>query len=122
MKKTERKQVGDRGESVACAFLVREGYVILTRNWRISLGEIDIIAQKENLVIFVEVKTNTREYNSAFAPEVRADHRKLQKIYHCALAFLQQSRLQHLSWRIDIISVILQHEKAKITHFKNVLS
>ena len=53
----ERAQLGRRGEEVAAAFLERQGYTILERNFRLRQGEIDLIAAKDETVAFVEVKT-----------------------------------------------------------------
>lgn len=56
MKRTTT-EMGRRGETAVCSYLMERGYKILTRNYRIRGGEIDIIAQKEEILAFVEVKT-----------------------------------------------------------------
>ena len=72
-------------------------------------------------MVFVEVKANSDATDSAFNPEVRADYRKMQKIIKTATLYLgyKPGGLDH-EWRIDVISVTMNGEKAKITHFKNV--
>ncbi len=52
-----KKQIGNYGENRAVEFLIENGYQILHRNWRTRSGEIDIIAIKDNVLVFVEVKT-----------------------------------------------------------------
>lgn len=51
------KEIGDNGESRACEYLKTIGYRIITKNWRTKGGEIDIIAEKDDFLIFFEVKT-----------------------------------------------------------------
>jgi putative endonuclease len=51
------KAVGDAGEARAAAFLERQGYTILERNWRTRTGELDIIARTQGTIVFVDVKT-----------------------------------------------------------------
>jgi len=56
-----KKSLGDFGEEVAADRLRVKGYRILARNWRTSAGEIDIIAQQNDVIVFVEVKTRTSD-------------------------------------------------------------
>lgn len=65
MKRTTT-EMGRRGETAVCSYLMERGYKILTRNYRIRGGEIDIIAQKEEILAFVEVKT--RKITDAVSP------------------------------------------------------
>ncbi|MCR4626403.1 MAG: YraN family protein, partial [Treponema sp.] len=52
-----KKKLGNQGEDKACFFLKEKGFTILYRNWRTKRGEIDIIAEKNDAIVFVEVKT-----------------------------------------------------------------
>lgn len=52
-----RKKLGQDGETLACDYLKRKGYKIITRNFRCRNGEIDIIAQDKETIVFCEVKT-----------------------------------------------------------------
>jgi hypothetical protein len=58
-RRTEKRKVGDIGESVACNYLLKENYKIIGRNYLKKFGEIDIIAEKGGIYHFVEVKTVT---------------------------------------------------------------
>ena len=56
MQRLSTRKIGNEGENIACEFLVQNGYEIIARNWRTRTGEIDIIAQKCDIIVFVEVK------------------------------------------------------------------
>lgn len=108
MKKDPRKMVGRRGEEVASLYLVEKGFVIVERNWHTRQGELDLVAQKENQLIFVEVRTtSSNRFGYGFQS---VDHRKQQKVRRLALQYLQQRRLFHMSIRFDVISVLLNEQ------------
>ena len=52
-------ELGKKGERIAVGFLLEQGYSIVERNWRFLKAEVDIIAQKDNIVVAVEVKTRS---------------------------------------------------------------
>ena len=94
----------------------------MERNYRKPWAEIDIIAKRGNVVVFVEVKANARDFGFEFNPEVRVDNRKLAKITRAAPLYLEYTyKNMNTEWRVDIVSVMFSGEThAKITHFKNV--
>lgn len=97
-----RKQTGDSGEDKACAFLVKNGYSILERNYRTRQGEIDIIVQKGNFLVFVEVKTLPNG-NSELLSHV-LNSRKQKRIIKTAKCFLAIHRQYSNSYiRFDVI-------------------
>ena len=117
-----RQEVGALAESAASMFLKKQGYEILERNYRKPWGEIDIIARKDGVIVFVEVKANSMAGHQSFAPEVRADHVKLRKVVKSAMLYLEfELKDLESEWRVDIVSVTLKEavNKAAITHFKN---
>ncbi|ANI89568.1 hypothetical protein A9P82_09855 [Arachidicoccus ginsenosidimutans] len=72
------KNVGDKGENLATVYLEKLGYKILYRNWRFKFVEIDIIASKENVLHFIEVKTRT---GAAFGrPEEAVTKKKMEQM------------------------------------------
>lgn len=119
----ERTEFGLTAESIATAYLSQRGYEILERNYRKPWGEIDIIARMGDVVVFVEVKANSKEFTGDFNPEIRVNRAKMNKITKTATLYLGYE-LKNLdtAWRVDIISVTTSPgvTKAKITHFKNV--
>ena len=73
---TTRKKTGDKGEDSAVNFLFANGYEVLERNYRFSRGEIDIIAQKDSVLVFIEVKTRKNinyGYPESFLSEPQQD-------------------------------------------------
>lgn len=75
---TNKRKIGDWGESQACSFLVRQGYKIIERNYWTREGELDIVAQLGEKISFIEVKTRTSGEDSA---ERAFDHSKRIKMF-----------------------------------------
>ncbi|MDH5661630.1 MAG: YraN family protein [Elusimicrobiota bacterium] len=98
-----RIDLGKKGEDISVKFLKKQGYQIIERNYRCSLGEIDIIAKDKNILCFVEVKTrNTEEYG---LPEEAIDGYKQKKLARAALTYLKQKKIYEQDLRFDIVSV-----------------
>jgi len=118
---TQRVLVGQKAENIAAASLVKRGYTILDNNYRKPWGELDLVASKNGVVIFVEVKSNSVGFRG-FEPELRANAGKRLKIIRTARTYLIERNLTDQPWQIDIISVTFHAEKgiARITHFKNI--
>ncbi len=123
------KEVGDMGEKIVSQYLKEKNYKILDRNYSPRWvsgpirGEIDIVARKENIISFVEVKTSVGEIK-AFSPEDRVNFQKQKKILKTAENWLMEKRIPLDSkWQVDVISVEINSnsKKAKIRHFPNAL-
>ncbi|RDV11754.1 YraN family protein [Pontibacter diazotrophicus] len=95
---------GQTGENRAAAYLLQQGYTIVRRNFRHRRAEVDIIAQKENLLIFVEVKTRSTDRYGY--PEEAVNYRKEEMILNAAQAFIYKIDWQH-DIRFDIIAITL---------------
>lgn len=116
---SQTQTLGARGEQIAAAYLRRHGYQILKTNYRVREGEIDIIAQIDAAIIFVEVKTRT---NKSFGePEDAVGRYKLARIFAAAMHYLHACRPGH-DWQIDVISIMADPVagSAQIRHLKNV--
>jgi len=124
--KNASKLVGDEGEKLACEYLVKNGYKILGRNYRINFGEIDIIAERKGLfadktVHFVEVKA-LRQAQGDFFPEEKVDYKKQNKYKRLAEIWLEKNKFpQNYPCQVDIIAVSMDSENPKIDYFKNVV-
>ena len=123
------KKLGDLGERIAIDYLKKKGYQILVRNYvpqfaDLGKTEIDIIAQKEKIITFIEVKTLSGNPNSPFLPQDKVDYLKQKKIIKTAEMYLLEKKLFERKWQIDVISlkISLNSKKAQIYHLKNVVS
>ncbi len=121
MKKMNCVEKGHRGEDLAVAFLFAKGYRILTRNWRIKAGEIDIIAQDGDTLVFCEVKSRSSIRFGTGAEAV--DGRKQRKIMQVATLYLQRYRLSNQRCRFDVIEILQpEQDQPQIQHFINAFS
>lgn len=107
---TQRRKAGNIGEDAVCGFLVRHGYEIIKRNFTVRGGEIDIIAEKADIIAFVEVKTRT--IGSMTSAEEAVDLRKQRLIIRTAKAYLQNVA-QPLQCRFDVATVEAEGGKVK---------
>jgi putative endonuclease len=102
-------RLGTRGEKLACRFLRRNGYKILYRNFRgRSGGEIDIVCRERDTLVFVEVKTRTREDFGRPFDAVNRDKQK--RISRGGLAWLRLLDDPDILFRFDVVEVILAKE------------
>lgn len=98
----EKKERGARGEEAAARHLAQNGYAILARNFRVRWGEIDIIAEKDGMLCFVEVKTRT---SGRFGePREAVDKRKRQHLWLAAEAYLAEHPWEG-PMRFDVMEV-----------------
>lgn len=112
------REIGDIGERMARNHLVLEDYKILESNWRFKRAEIDLIARKDDIIIFIEVKT--RSYTYFGQPEEAISPKKEALIMDAAQRYME--KIGH-NWaiRFDIISVLLDKsgELIKLEHFED---
>jgi putative endonuclease len=118
---TRRQVVGRWGEDVAVEFLSVKGYSVLARNVRSAHGEIDIVASKDGLLVFVEVKT--RSSHSFAYPEESVTRRKQTYMLSAAEDYLKEHPESSDSWQFDVIAVEGTPDgNPLIEHFENVIS
>lgn len=112
--KTQKRIIGDRGESEAVRYLVSKDYKIIKRNYSCKFGEIDIIAQKNNDLIFVEVKT--RKSNYFGEPQEAVDYKKLERINMAIDCFLSNYKIgDDYNLRIDVIEIVYSDQGGDFT-------
>lgn len=106
---------GKTGEDLACAFLKKKSLRILNRNYKTSIGEIDIIATDESTLIFIEVKAR---FNDDFGlPCEAVTYHKRNKISQVASQYIKQFRLFEVPVRFDVIEVYT--DQKRINHIEN---
>lgn len=96
------KELGKKGEDVAVNFLRKQGYIIFKRNYHSRYGEIDIIAEKGERLLFVEVKT--RPEDAMVSPAEAVDYQKQNKIRMTAKSFLSKTFIDY-ECRFDVAEV-----------------
>lgn len=109
----QHNQLGKKGEEVAAAYLKKKGYKILQTNFRYIKYEVDIIAEYENLLIAVEVKTrSTRDFGD---PQDFVKPTQIKSIVTAVDAFMEQRNLD-VEVRFDIIAVLALNGKFEVEH------
>ena len=112
--------IGDEGENRAAAFLEAKGFSIIERNWRTKSGEIDIIAVKNDILVFVEVKTLPNGTLDMIQREL--NNQKRQRILKTSKRFLLKHREYNNSYvRFDVI-VIDMPGLEPVYHIENAFS
>lgn len=111
-----KSKLGKFGEDFACEYLRQQGYEIVHRNFRCRIGEIDIIAIKQDVLSFIEVKT--RSSTTYGTPAEAVNLAKQKKIYRCAELYMQSkdiiSNMPVLSF--DVIEIIREGAAVKKFH------
>jgi putative endonuclease len=101
---TRHRQLGVNGETLAATWLQQKGFSILHRNWRYSYYEVDIIAVKDDVLHFIEIKTRT---NTTFGePEESVDKKKIRNLMTAGEAY----QYEYPQWKrvqYDVLSVML---------------
>jgi len=104
-----RQNLGQSGEDIAVEFLGKNGYRVLTRNYRCRLGEIDIIAKEGDTLVFIEVKTRKGEaYGS---PAAAVTSKKQRQISRTAQYYLAEHNLFDAAARFDVVSLVISPDQ-----------
>lgn len=115
--KSQNRQTGQLAESIAAQKLEAEGYTILERNFSNKFGEIDLIAKKDGVIVFVEVKAKKGiEFGT---PEEMVGKGKLQRVRNMGMMYLEGNSVP---CRIDVIAVVLDTDDRvlRFSHYENV--
>jgi putative endonuclease len=121
MRVMDRQEVGKLGEKVAQKFLKKWGYRIRETGFRCRHGEIDIIAQKKDHLVFVEVRTKS---NLDFGtPEESITRAKKERIIASALTYTSTHQNLPSLWRIDVVAIELDDkgQTKRIEHIENAI-
>src|SRR5687767_702194 len=118
----DTKILGNWGERLAVGYLVKHGFKIVDRNYKIKYGEIDIIARKGKTIHFVEVKTIIEK--SGFFPEQRVDYKKQRKLQNLCQIWLNNRQLYDIPYQIDIIGISIHPvtQEPKVYYIENAVA
>ncbi len=142
---TEKRKLGNLGEDIACKYLIGKGYTILDRNYLKKFGELDIVAKKQGIIHFVEVKSVSRppermEDNSSiragenldtvssetesYRPEDNLHTWKLQRLSNTIQTYLAERGVSDETvWQFDVIIVYINKKDliSKVSLMENVI-
>ncbi len=113
-----RRDLGKRGEDIACELLISMGHTILERNWRSGHLEIDIISYDSSGLHFVEVKTRCESIQAP--PQESVDRQKQRRIVKAAQGFLRTKKglpYGGHEFDFDIVAVTFENGKARTEWF-----
>lgn len=102
--KQDNKYKGQRGEDIALLYLKKIGYQILQRNYKRKTGEVDIIAQVEDTIIFTEVKY--RQSWDYGAPSQAVNYKKQKHIIKTAMFYIQEFSAYEMNVRFDVLEIV----------------
>lgn len=115
---SQKQILGKYGEDVAAQYLTDRGYEILARNWRCSLGEIDLIAKDKSRFVFVEVKTrNGTGFGHPFEAITSVKISRMRKL---VAQWCIQNEKAGSQVRMDAISVLVRSGRVAVEHLKQV--
>ena len=112
----KRQSLGKIGESIACKFLQKNSYRILERNWRHSHSEIDIIAEKEDTIVAIEVKSRLKFFED---PIYSVSDHQLDRLAEASEAYLIKNSIDCNS-RIDLIAIELSPTHQILRHIVDI--
>lgn len=113
---SDSHDLGIKGEEIAADYLTNKGYKILFRNWKWGKNEVDIIAEKDDMVAFVEVKTRTAGFLGGVGLAVSKE--KQRAIIFAGEGYIKRYNVYKES-RFDILTIIVSDDKQEIDHIEN---
>ena len=119
-----KKKIGALGENMACRFLVKHGFRILDRNYSKKWGEIDIVAEKDKIFRFIEVKSIVSYETNRYRPEENVHYQKLKRLSRVIQTYLLDKKVSYeTEWQIDIMAVFLdlENKKARFRFTENII-
>ena len=124
-----KSSIGSLGEEIACKYLKNREFSILQRNYWEPQGEIDIIAKKNDIIHFIEVKSvnwdfNRKDYkNRGIAPEENLHKNKLKRLFRATQIYLiKQNIPEDALWQIDALFVFIDSKsrKSSIEYYEHI--
>ena len=113
---SESHSLGKNGERLAIKYLRQNGYKVLEKNWITGRKEIDIIAEDDEFIIFIEVKTRMADFQ--LHPRDTVSVHKQRNIIFAAQTYIQRNEIEKEA-RFDIITVVVEGAKHELEHIKD---
>ncbi|HOW09505.1 MAG TPA: YraN family protein [Bacteroidales bacterium] len=113
---SESQSLGEKGENYAAEYLKKKGYTIRNRNWKSGKKELDIVAENEDFIVFVEVKTRSSDFQ--VHPRDAVTREKQRSVIFAADWYIRMYNINKES-RFDIITVIEREGTFDIDHIEN---
>lgn len=114
-----KRKFGMIGEKIAQGYLLNKGYDIIETNFYTRRGEIDIIAKKDNCIIFVEVKS--RSNVTYGTPAMAVNYIKRKHMKTASKIYLSLNNLNNSPVRFDVVEVFIKEKDYKINHIKQIM-
>ena len=129
---SEKQKIGEIGENIAVKFLIKNNFLILDRNYTKKWGELDIVAEKENKIYFIEVKSVSRETLNNVIYETTDEYRaednmhpwKMKRLSRVIQTYLSSKKIpDDQKWQVDLLLVFLDlvNKKAKIRRIEDLI-
>ena len=117
----QAKALGQEGEQTTAKYLKKQGYQIIEQNFRTRFGEIDLIAKKDNVLVFIEVKARIGSEDFGQA-EWAISRRKIIQVKRMAQVYLVKKQPDYQNLRIDAVTIIFSPEGKIISlkHWQNL--
>ena len=110
---------GRAGEDLAAAFLVEKGYRVVTRNFRCTGGEIDLVCEDGRTLVFVEVKTRSGHVRGEPGEAVTAAKRK--RLVKAAALYLSRTRAWSRPCRFDLVGILFLIGETVVEHWEDII-
>lgn len=118
--KTNTKNIGDQAEQIAADYLIEHGLVLIDKNFNSRYGEIDLIMQDKNTIVFVEVRY--RKSSTIMSALETIGPKKCARIIKTAESYIQsQKKYQDKNYRIDVITMSGELKQAHIDWIENAI-
>lgn len=116
LRQSNHLKIGKIGEEIAVNIVKDMGYMVLDKNYRCSLGEIDIVAIDDDVLVFIEVKT--RRHSIAYAKE-SISKRKMRKLMSLASFYIKQKGYYNKKVRFDVLAIYLKDKDIQFELIKD---
>ena len=125
---TQKSELGAKGESAACTYLVKNGYEVVERNARYPWGEIDIVAKhRDGTLVFVEVKTLRQSQGlpagEQLMPEDHMTDEKMERFRRTAslyAGYRHELVDEERGWRLDLVALTRVRNGFRVQHYENL--